>query len=120
MTILDICNDIQKTTAENNYNLRNQGSMFGTILGHRKNLPFSRVVGERRTHQIPSAEAALSRRPTLHRFSMMKEGNKSIVYNARVLYEYAKSNILLRENLILINIGRVFSKPMLLLSPKKK
>eukprot|EP01083_Nonionella_stella_P117078 348441_1 len=121
MTILDICNDIQKTTAENNYNLRNQGSMFGTILGHRKNLPFPRVVGERRTHQIPSCEAALSRRATLKRFSMMKEKNKSgnVVYNARVIYEYTQSNILLKENLVLINIGRVFSKPMLLLSPRK-
>eukprot|EP01084_Bolivina_argentea_P274785 468463_1 len=119
MSILEICLNIQKVLVEGIDNIRSKGRLFKFLLGHGKSVSFGREIGDRKQHQFKSVEAAVSVRHILLRLSQFADTKgKPVLYNARVLYEFSKSNILLREALITINFGRVYSTPALLKTSK--
>eukprot|EP01084_Bolivina_argentea_P193331 331696_1 len=119
MTILEICLNIQKVLVKDTDNIRAKGGLFKFLLGESKSVAFGREIGDRKQHQFKAVEAAVSVRHILQRLSMMADQKqKPVLYNARVLYEFSMSTILLREAICMINLGRVYSTPALLQTSK--
>eukprot|EP01084_Bolivina_argentea_P274786 468468_1 len=119
MTIFEICLNIQKVLVQGIDNTRAKGGLFQFLLGHAKSVAFGREIGDRKQHQFKCVEAAISVRDVLGKMSLMADKkSKPVLYNARVLYEFSESRILLREALIVVNLGRNYSTPSLLKTSK--
>eukprot|EP01084_Bolivina_argentea_P232259 391490_1 len=120
--IIEICNRIQKTLNHKFDGHKNKGITFTVFTSYSADkdffTKFKRVVGERKQWELYNVQACLSRRQYMASFSQKTKNGKHLVHNAREIFEFSTSILLLRESIIMVNIQVMFTDPIMFVSAK--
>lgn len=120
--IIKIGNRIQRSINPKFEGHQNKGLEFKIFTSYSEDqnffTNFRRVVGERKQWELHNVQAALSRRVNISDFSQKSKNGKHIASNARDLFEYSNSILLLRESIIMVNIQVMYSDPIMIICGK--
>ena len=124
LSIIELCDRIQNALMLRCDTDKNKGVLFNHYFAKSPNKQsftnYHRVVGGRRQHRVVNVEACMSRRDEIGVFSTLNVKNKSVALNPRIMFEYAKSQILLRESLVMTALYRNFIEPLIWTIGKKR
>lgn len=106
-------------------NIRSKYSILQQEIANDKStyekISFIRIVGNRKINMLQNVEAMLSIRELMSDLCQLKASkNKYLISNSSLFHEYSKSEILMRESIVIIGIRRNLTQNLLNIIGQKK